>query len=125
MAVRVRRNCMVCRGGETMVAGRAALMMDAVGPGDHLDPYRIDSRVARSGMTCIFRGTDLRTGRDRASSFRGGVQPDFFDRFSSRGGDRHGIGSSGRGQGSGRRRRQSSLYGNRVGGGAAAAPSAR
>ena len=56
-------------------------MMDAVGPGDHLDPYRIDSRVARSGMTCIFRGTDLRTGRDRASSFRGGVQPDFFDRF--------------------------------------------
>jgi hypothetical protein len=57
---------MVCRGGETMVAGRAALMMDAVGPGDHLDPYRIDSRVARSGMTCIFRG---------------GVQPDFFDRF--------------------------------------------
>src|ERR1700686_1559093 len=78
MAVRVRRNCMVCRGGETMVAGRAALMMDAVGPGDHLDPYRIDSRVARSGMTCIFRGTDLRTGRDRASSFRGGVKPDFF-----------------------------------------------
>ena len=38
-------------------------MMDAVGPGDHLDPYRIDSRLARSGMTCIFRGTDLRTGR--------------------------------------------------------------
>jgi serine/threonine protein kinase len=30
--------------------------------GDHLDHYRIDGLVARSGMASIFRGTDTRTG---------------------------------------------------------------
>ncbi len=31
--------------------------------GDHLDHYRIESLVARSGMASIFRATDLRNGR--------------------------------------------------------------
>jgi serine/threonine protein kinase len=72
------------RGGATMVAGRAALMMDSPRPGDHLDHYRIDSLVARSGMARIFRGTDLRTGRPVAIKiphFEMECDPIFFDRF--------------------------------------------
>ena len=38
----------------------------ALRPGDQLDHYRIDSLVARSGMASIFRGTDLRNGRQVA-----------------------------------------------------------
>jgi serine/threonine-protein kinase len=40
--------------------------MSSLHPGDQLDHYRIDSLVARSGMASIFRGTDLRNGRQVA-----------------------------------------------------------
>lgn len=39
---------------------------DALRAGDQLDHYRIDGLVARSGMASIFRGTDLRNGRQVA-----------------------------------------------------------
>ncbi|MGH9715924.1 MAG: serine/threonine-protein kinase [Candidatus Acidiferrales bacterium] len=38
----------------------------SVRPGDQLDHYRIDAVAARSGMASIFRGTDLRTGKQVA-----------------------------------------------------------
>jgi len=40
--------------------------MDSLHPGDQLDHYRIEGLVARSGMASIFRGTDLRDGRQVA-----------------------------------------------------------
>ena len=39
---------------------------DTLHSGDQLDHYRIDGLVARSGMASIFRGTDLRDGRQVA-----------------------------------------------------------
>ena len=38
----------------------------SVRPGDQLDHYRIDAVAARSGMASIFRGTDVRTGKQVA-----------------------------------------------------------
>src|ERR1700741_97071 len=32
-------------------------------PGDMLDHYRIDARVARSGMATLYRATDVKDGR--------------------------------------------------------------
>jgi serine/threonine protein kinase len=40
--------------------------MDSLHSGDQLDHYRIEGLVARSGMASIFRGTDLRDGRQVA-----------------------------------------------------------
>lgn len=40
--------------------------MSSLHPGEQLDHYRIDSLVARSGMASIFRGTDMRNGRQVA-----------------------------------------------------------
>lgn len=40
--------------------------MTSLHPGDQLDHYRIESLVARSGMASIFRGTDVRNGRQVA-----------------------------------------------------------
>jgi serine/threonine protein kinase len=40
--------------------------MTAIHTGETLDDYRIEGVVARSGMASIFRGTDLRTGRQVA-----------------------------------------------------------
>ena len=40
--------------------------MSSLRPGDQLDHYRIEGLVARSGMASIFRGTDLRNGRQVA-----------------------------------------------------------
>jgi eukaryotic-like serine/threonine-protein kinase len=53
-------------------------------PGDQLDHYRIDSLVARSGMASIFRGTDLRNGRQVAIKIphpEVESDPALFDRF--------------------------------------------
>jgi eukaryotic-like serine/threonine-protein kinase len=40
--------------------------MSPIHPGEQLDHYRIEGVTARSGMASIFRGTDLRTGRQVA-----------------------------------------------------------
>lgn len=53
-------------------------------PGDRLDHYRIDSLVARSGMASIFRGVDLRDGRQVAIKIphpEVESDPALFDRF--------------------------------------------
>jgi eukaryotic-like serine/threonine-protein kinase len=53
-------------------------------PGDHLDHYRIDGLVARSGMASIFRGTDVRDGRAVAIKVPHAemeADPVLFDRF--------------------------------------------
>jgi eukaryotic-like serine/threonine-protein kinase len=53
-------------------------------PGDQLDHYRIEGLVARSGMASIFRGTDLRTGRQVAIKTphpEMEADPVLFDRF--------------------------------------------
>ena len=58
--------------------------MTPVHPGDQLDHYRIDSLVARSGMASIFRGMDLRDGRDVAIKVphpEMESDPVLFDRF--------------------------------------------
>ncbi len=58
--------------------------MTPLHPGDQLDHYRIDSVLARSGMASIFRGTDLRTGRQVAIKVphpEMESDPVFFERF--------------------------------------------
>lgn len=58
--------------------------MSAFHPGDQLDHYRIDGLVARSGMASIFRGTDLRNGRQVAIKVphpEVESDPALFDRF--------------------------------------------
>ena len=58
--------------------------MLSVQAGDQLDHYSIDTLVARSGMASIFRGTDLRTGRQVAIKIphpEMESDPLFFDRF--------------------------------------------
>ncbi|MBV9612387.1 MAG: serine/threonine protein kinase [Acidobacteriaceae bacterium] len=58
--------------------------MNALQPGEHLDHYRIDALVARSGMASIFRATDLNTGRQVALKIphpEVESDPVFFDRF--------------------------------------------
>lgn len=59
-------------------------LMSSFHPGDQLDHYRIDSLVARSGMASIFRGTDLRNGRQVAIKIphpEVESDPALFDRF--------------------------------------------
>src|ERR1700723_2535983 len=58
--------------------------MTSIHPGDKLDHYRIDSVAARSGMASIFRGTDLRNGRQGAIKVPHPeieMDPVLFDRF--------------------------------------------
>jgi len=58
--------------------------MTPVHPGDRLDHYRIDSLAARSGMASIFRGVDLRNGRELAIKVphpEMESDPVLFDRF--------------------------------------------
>jgi eukaryotic-like serine/threonine-protein kinase len=58
--------------------------MTSLHPGDQLDHYRIDSLVARSGMASIFRGTDVRNGRQVAIKIphpEVECDPALFDRF--------------------------------------------
>lgn len=58
--------------------------MTSLHPGDQLDHYRIDSLVARSGMASIFRGTDVRNGRQVAIKIphpEVESDPALFDRF--------------------------------------------
>ena len=43
-----------------------SLVMTKLAAGDTLDHYRLDAEVARSGMSTLFRATDLRTGRQVA-----------------------------------------------------------
>ena len=56
----------------------------SVRPGDQFDHYRIDAVAARSGMSTIFRGTDLRTGKQVAIKVPHPElesDPILFDRF--------------------------------------------
>jgi eukaryotic-like serine/threonine-protein kinase len=58
--------------------------MTPLHPGDQLDHYRIDSLVARSGMASIFRGVDVRNGRQVAIKIphpEVESDPALFDRF--------------------------------------------
>jgi len=58
--------------------------MTSLHPGDQLDHYRIDALVARSGMASIFRGTDVRNGRQVAIKVphpEVESDPALFDRF--------------------------------------------
>jgi len=58
--------------------------MSSARPGEKLDHYRIDSLAARSGMASIFRGTDLRDGREVAIKVphpEMEADPVLFDRF--------------------------------------------
>jgi len=48
------------------------------------DRYRVDELIARGGMATVYRGTDLRLGRNVALKVLGGVlvnDPDFVERF--------------------------------------------
>ena len=59
-------------------------MLNELHPGDVLDHYRVESLVASSGMSTIFRATDLRTGRAvalKVPHFEMECNPIFFDRF--------------------------------------------
>ena len=52
--------------------------------GDHIDHYRLDGLIARSGMASIFRSTDLRTGQTIAIKIphpEAACAPVFYDRF--------------------------------------------
>lgn len=58
--------------------------MSSFHPGHQLDHYRIENLVARSGMASIFRGTDLRNGRQVAIKIphpEVESDPALFDRF--------------------------------------------
>ena len=58
--------------------------MTSLHPGDQIDHYQIDALVARSGMASIFRGTDLRNGRQVAIKVphpEVESDPALFDRF--------------------------------------------
>jgi serine/threonine-protein kinase len=58
--------------------------MSSLRAGEQLDNYRIDSVVARSGMASIFRGVDLRNGREVAIKVphpEMEADPVLYDRF--------------------------------------------
>lgn len=57
---------------------------DALQPGEHLDSYRIEEQVARSGMATIYRAVDSRTGQQIAIKVPHPdveADPVLFDRF--------------------------------------------
>jgi serine/threonine protein kinase len=59
-------------------------MIGTPNPGEHLDQYRIDKFVSRSGMATILRGTDTRSGQAVAIKIPHPeleCDPLFFDRF--------------------------------------------
>ena len=59
-------------------------MIGTPNPGEHLDHYRIDKFVSRSGMSTIMRGTDTRSGQAVAIKIPHPeleCDPLFFDRF--------------------------------------------
>jgi serine/threonine-protein kinase len=52
--------------------------------GDHIDHYRLDGLIARSGMASIFRSTGLRTGQTIAIKIphpKAECDPVFYERF--------------------------------------------
>jgi eukaryotic-like serine/threonine-protein kinase len=58
--------------------------MTSLHPGDQLDHYRIEALVARSGMSSIYRATDMRNGRTVAIKIphpEMEADPALFDRF--------------------------------------------
>ena len=58
--------------------------MNPIEPGDTLDHYRIDATVARSGMSMLFRATDLVNGRQVAVKVPHAdmaADPVLFERF--------------------------------------------
>jgi len=58
--------------------------MSPLQPGDRLDHYRIDALTARTSMTTIYRGTDVRTGQVVAIKVphpEMECDPQFFSRF--------------------------------------------
>jgi serine/threonine-protein kinase len=58
--------------------------LDALEPGAQIDSYRIEAPVARSGMACIYRATDLRDNRVVALKIPHPdleADPILFDRF--------------------------------------------
>ena len=62
--------------------------MTPLHPGDHLDHYRIEGLVARSGMASIFRATDMRNGRQVAIKIphpEMEADPVLFERFEREG----------------------------------------
>ncbi|HEY2861341.1 MAG TPA: serine/threonine-protein kinase [Terracidiphilus sp.] len=59
-------------------------IFDGLGPGDEIDSYRIEARVARSGMATVYRAVDMRDSRIVAlkiphPDIKG--DPLLFDRF--------------------------------------------
>jgi eukaryotic-like serine/threonine-protein kinase len=59
-------------------------MINELHPGDQLDHYRIETLVTTSGMSTIFRATDLRADRIvaiKVPHFEMECNPVFFDRF--------------------------------------------
>jgi serine/threonine protein kinase len=58
--------------------------MDSLQSGNQLDHYRIENLVAQSGMSSIYRATDLQSGRAvaiKVPHFQVESDPLFFDRF--------------------------------------------
>ena len=71
-----------------MDSRRVAPGIIVVHTGEQLDHYRIEQLVARSGMSSIFRATDLRTGRQVAIKIphpEMEADPVLFDRFKREG----------------------------------------
>ena len=58
--------------------------MSSLQPGEQLDHYSIESELARSGMATIYRGTDMRTGRQvviKVPHMEAECDVAFFERF--------------------------------------------
>ena len=99
-------------------------VMTKLEAGDTLDHYRLDAEVARSGMSTLFRATDLRTGRQVAVKVphpEMEADPVLSGALPARGGDRPGDRPSRRGEDLRRGRAQPPLHGDRVGRGPPAA----
>ncbi len=65
-----------------------ASFMTAIHPGEQLDHYRIEQLIARSGMSSIYRATDMRTARQVAIKIphpEMEADPVLFDRFQREG----------------------------------------
>src|SRR6202166_500459 len=70
--------------GVRSVASSATPITMTLHSGDQLDHYRIEPLVARSGMASIYRGTDIRNGRQVAIKIphpEVESDPALFDRF--------------------------------------------
>src|SRR2546423_8332181 len=72
------------RGASPLAGRKKNVAMTGLHPGDQLDHYRIEDLVARSGMSTIYRATDMRTGRQVAIKIpHPEIEADvgLFDRF--------------------------------------------